>query len=92
MGTPEEVTDKELSYISNTKKIQTKDLKKNITYYLHFGFYGYGGRAVKVVRVLTEPRCDKDSVVVSDSNGGEYLIHKNACLFAEDPLANKDND
>ena len=80
------MTDKGEGKVSELKKVYTKDLKKGETYWLTFDYTHYGGTPVKYVRTLKAPHFSKGNVEVKSANGVVFVVHKNAWLFAEDPL------
>lgn len=67
------------------KKTLTKDLKKGETYYLTYDYTAYAGLPVKYVRTLKAPYFSRGNVEVRHASGVEFVVHKNAWLFAEDP-------
>lgn len=72
--------------MSSPEQIKVKDLKKGITYYLHFGFDNYGGMPVKLVEIIETPRLDKGSAILKDDSGMRFLVGKRGFLFKDDPL------
>jgi hypothetical protein len=59
-----------------------KKLVKNVVYYLNYGFYGYGGMPVKLVKQDT-----KQVTIVKDDSGQEYEMRAKDWCFNSDPKA-----
>jgi len=68
--------------------VETKDLKKGVTYYLHGGWEHYFGTPVKLVEILKVPKIDKGKALVRGLKGGHFLVGRGDGLFKEDPLVN----
>ncbi len=73
--------------MNELKRVYTKDLKKGETYWLTFDYTGYVGTPVRYIRTLKAPYFSKGDAEVKGVNGVIFVVHKNAWLFAEDPLS-----
>lgn len=63
--------------------VEPKNAKKGVDYYLHFGFYGHGGKCVRLKSIGGTKR--DPEWIFKDSVGNEYLHRKCDQLFSEPP-------
>lgn len=63
--------------------VEPKNAKKGVDYYLHFGFYGHGGKCVRLKSIVGTKR--DPEWIFKDSAGNEYLHRKCDQLFSEPP-------
>ena len=65
--------------------VSAKDLKKNTDYFLHHGFYGYGGVKVRVVKKVPATTIWKgyrgQAVILKDSDGNLFLLHPSDSIY-----------
>ena len=63
--------------------VEPKNAKRGVDYYLHFGFYGHGGKCVRLKSIAGTKR--DPEWIFKDSAGNEYLHRKCDQLFSEPP-------
>ena len=70
--------------MSNLKKVETKDLKKGVTYFLNAEHCEYSGTLVIYIRTLKESgRKGWVLMGVKDNNHRQVLVHKNSWVYED---------